>query len=159
MLKFSGRSPEADAAKGYLDVHISLATPAVAHHWLVYASQGHLQNIANVNTLGGMTFYRLPFWHYTTPLAAKRRQEAEARRWLLLSTFSWPVQLGSVTIEQADQNGAKGSYEVTVNGYQTSGAFSAKACPAMAPAIDLAAVGLGYPLLSSDSVRRPSCQP
>lgn len=84
---------EADAAKGYLDVHISLATPAVAHHWLVYASQGHLQNIANVNTLGGMTFYRLPFWHYTTPLAAKRRQEAAARRWLLLGTFLFKTPL------------------------------------------------------------------
>ena len=78
---------EAEAQRGYLDVHISLATPSVAHQWLVYASEGHLQNITNVNTLGGMTFYRLPFWHYATPLAAKRAQASRARRWVLLGTF------------------------------------------------------------------------
>jgi hypothetical protein len=31
--------------------------------------------------------YRLPFWHYTTPLAAKPGAEATARRWVLLGTF------------------------------------------------------------------------
>lgn len=78
---------EPEAAGGYMDMHISLATPAVAHQWLVYASEGHFQNMTSVNTLGGMTFYRLPFWHYATPLVAKRGQQEHARRWTLLGTF------------------------------------------------------------------------
>jgi hypothetical protein len=31
--------------------------------------------------------YRLPFWHYTTPLVAKPGAEDAARRWVLLGTF------------------------------------------------------------------------
>jgi len=37
--------------------------------------------------------YRLPFWHYTTPLLAKRGREAEARRWLLLGSFDYDPPL------------------------------------------------------------------
>jgi hypothetical protein len=40
-----------------------------------------------VNTEGGITAYRLPFWHYTTPLLAKRGREDAARRWVVLGTF------------------------------------------------------------------------
>jgi hypothetical protein len=40
-----------------------------------------------VNTVGGVTVYRLPFWHYTTPLMARPGQDAAARRWVLLGTF------------------------------------------------------------------------
>ena len=36
---------------------------------------------------GRITAYRLPLWHYTTPLLARRGREAEARRWVLLGTF------------------------------------------------------------------------
>ncbi len=80
--------PEDEEARdGYVDMHLTLATPGVAHHWLVYAKQGHLSEIQSVNTLGGITVYRLPFWHYTTPLAAKPGAEARARRWVLLGTF------------------------------------------------------------------------
>jgi hypothetical protein len=78
---------DAEAKDGYLDVHISLANAAVAHQWLVYAEDGHLSRIESVNTMGGLTAYRLPFWHYTTPLVAHPGREAEARRWLLLGTF------------------------------------------------------------------------
>ena len=39
-------------------------------------------------TAGGITAYRLPLWHYTTPLVAKARAApGTARRWLLLGTF------------------------------------------------------------------------
>ncbi len=37
--------------------------------------------------MGGVTCYRLPFWHYTTPMVAKRGREEQARRWVLLGTF------------------------------------------------------------------------
>jgi hypothetical protein len=78
---------ETDARDGYLDVHLTLATQAVGSHFLVYAQDGHLSQMQDVNTVGGITAYRLPFWHYTTPLQAKRRKAAEARRWVLLGTF------------------------------------------------------------------------
>ena len=75
------------AAKGYLDIHLSLANRAVQHQYLVYAKGGHFSEIVPVHSLGGITIYRLPFWHYTTPLTALPGQESKARRWLLLGTF------------------------------------------------------------------------
>ena len=80
--------PEDDEAReGYTDVHLSLSTPAVAQQLLVYAREGHFSGLTSVNTVGGVTAYRLPFWHYTTPLVARRGKEAAARRWVLLGTF------------------------------------------------------------------------
>lgn len=78
---------DAEARDGYLDVHVSLATGAVAHQFLVYERAGHLSELVDVNSCGGVTAYRLPFWHYTTPLVARPGEEAAARRWLLLGTF------------------------------------------------------------------------
>jgi len=82
-----------EAADGYVDMHVTLATPAVEHQWLVYAQGGHLSHIQSINTVGGVTVYRLPFWHYTTPLVARPGAEADARRWVLLGTFLYaPAQ-------------------------------------------------------------------
>ena len=78
---------EPAARGGYVDCHVSLASPAIAHQWLVYAERGHLSRIESVATAGGITVYRLPFWHYTTPLAARPGRESAARRWVLLGTF------------------------------------------------------------------------
>jgi len=78
---------DAEAFDGYVDMHLTFATPAVAHQWLVYAKGGHFSEMQSVNTLGGVTVYRLPFWHYTTPLMAKPGAEQDARRWVLLGTF------------------------------------------------------------------------
>ncbi|MET0401900.1 MAG: hypothetical protein ABW123_05825 [Cystobacter sp.] len=80
--------PEDEEARdGYVDMHLTFAMPAVAHQWLIYAKQGHFTEMASVNTLGGITVYRLPFWHYTTPLMARPGREEDARRWVLLGTF------------------------------------------------------------------------
>lgn len=76
-----------DVKHGYVDVHIMFGNEGVAHHWLVYERDRHLNQIRNVNVEGGIAVYRLPFWHYTTPLAARPGHEESARRWLLLSTF------------------------------------------------------------------------
>lgn len=78
---------EPAAAGGYVDVHLTLANDAVAHQWLVYAEKGHFRHVEAVHANGGITAYRLPFWHYTTPLVAKPKRESEARRWVLLGTF------------------------------------------------------------------------
>ena len=81
--------PEEPAARrGYLDLHISLCGRGVAQQWLVYAVQGHFSRIADVARAGGVTAYRLPLWHYTTPLVARDgAAPAAARRWVLLGTF------------------------------------------------------------------------
>ncbi len=78
---------EPKAIDGYLDVHLTLANTAVAEQTLVYARRGHFSESRRVATLGGITAYRLPFWHYTTPLVAKPHRASEARRWVLLGTF------------------------------------------------------------------------
>jgi len=75
------------AAGGYVDCHLTFAGPGVAHQYLVYARDGHFSEEADVGTAGGVTVYRLPFWHYTTPLIAKPGGAATARRWVVLGTF------------------------------------------------------------------------
>ena len=72
-----------DAKGGYIDLHLSLATPSVAHQWLVYSRAGHFSEIVSVARPAAVTAYRLPFWHYTTPLVGT----AKAARWVLLGTF------------------------------------------------------------------------
>ena len=39
------------------------------HQWLVYSRAGHFSEIVSVAKPATVTAYRLPFWHYTTPLA------------------------------------------------------------------------------------------
>lgn len=75
-----------DARGGYIDLHLSLCSPAVAHQWLVYSRAGHFSEIVSVARPAAITAYRLPFWHYTTPLVAKRGR-TDAARWVLLGTF------------------------------------------------------------------------
>jgi hypothetical protein len=43
-------------------------TPEVRRQLLVYARDGHLTEVVDVARQGLITAYRLPFWHYTTPL-------------------------------------------------------------------------------------------
>jgi hypothetical protein len=78
---------EPRARQGYVDVHLTLASPAVAGQWLVYAVSGHFSRMETVARSGRITAYRLPLWHYTTPLVARRARDSEARRWVLLGTF------------------------------------------------------------------------
>src|SRR5215471_9074705 len=76
--------PENQSARqGYVDLHVSLATPSVTHQWLVYSRAGHFSEIVPVGGPCTVTAYRLPFWHYTTPLVGRR----SAARWVLLGTF------------------------------------------------------------------------
>jgi len=80
--------PEYPAIKdGYVDFHVMFANKGVDHHYLVYEDRGHFSKIVNININGAVSIYKLPFWHYTTPLAAKPGQETRARRWLLLGSF------------------------------------------------------------------------
>jgi hypothetical protein len=76
-----------DARDGYIDFHIMFSNEAIAHHYLVYEDHGYLTRIEDVTAPGTLAIYRLPFWHYTTPLAARAGRQAEARRWLLMRSF------------------------------------------------------------------------
>lgn len=76
----------ARAERGYIDLHLSLCTPGVAHQWLIYSRAGHFSEIVSVAAPATVTAYRLPFWHYTTPLVGK----PDAARWVLLGTFLFP---------------------------------------------------------------------
>jgi hypothetical protein len=100
--------PEEPAARrGYVDLHVSLSGRGVAQQWLVYAVQGHFSRIADVATAGGITAYRLPLWHYTTPLVARDGAAATARRWLLLGTFLYrSPPVFTATPESQKINGA-----------------------------------------------------
>jgi len=72
---------------GYVDLHMSWCSPSVAHQWLVYERAGHLSEIVDIAVPAAVSISHLPFWHYTTPLVAKRGRESTARRWLCLSSF------------------------------------------------------------------------
>lgn len=72
------------ARDGYFDLHLTFSGPDVAHQWLVWGQRGHFTGMERIDTRGGVTAYRLPFWHYTTPLAVRR---PDARRWVVLGTF------------------------------------------------------------------------
>lgn len=78
---------EPEAARGYLDMHLSFSNASVRDQYLVYARTGHFTEMTEVTQSGLVTAYRLPFWHYTTPLRAKPAQQEKARRWVLLGTF------------------------------------------------------------------------
>lgn len=75
------------AASGYVDMHLSFAGGGVARQQLVYARDGHFSEEVDVGKPGTVTVYRLPFWHYTTPLQARPGAVATARRWVVLGTF------------------------------------------------------------------------
>jgi len=72
----------------YLDLHLSFCTSAVEQQYLL------VQNGAFLNTMlggkpanGGISLYRLPFWHQNTPLIPAPGRESEARRWLVMVNY------------------------------------------------------------------------
>jgi hypothetical protein len=86
--------PESDvASKGFVDLHIMFSNAAVQSQWLVYEERGFLSQSHEVASTSGIAVYRLPFWHYTTPLVPRRGREHEARRWLLLGSFDFDPPL------------------------------------------------------------------
>ena len=73
--------------KGYYDIQLMLSNSYVRHQSLVYEENGFLNKAVDISMLSGIAVYKLPFWHYTTPLEAKRHYEDKAQRWLLLGSF------------------------------------------------------------------------
>lgn len=80
--------PNVETAKdGFVDLQVSLCNGFVDHQWLVYERDGFLDEIVRVSDRSSVTCYRLPFWHYTTPLQARPGRQAQARRWILIASF------------------------------------------------------------------------
>lgn len=70
--------------EGYCDVHLTFCTPGIREQSIVYEQGGHFSQQRSIAGTGTITAYRLPTWHYTTPL---RADSPEDRRWLVLSSF------------------------------------------------------------------------
>jgi len=86
--------PEREETRnGFLDMHIMFSNDAVAHQLLVYEQKRFLSVARDVSKGASIAVYRLPFWHYTTPLTAREGREATARRWLLLGSFDYDPPL------------------------------------------------------------------
>jgi hypothetical protein len=75
---------EPGARDGYVDVHLTFTSPGVREQFIVYGRDGHLSALAPIAVNGVVTAYRLPLWHYTTPLQTRSPGD---RRWLVLGTF------------------------------------------------------------------------
>ena len=82
-----------DERNGFIDLHIMFSNDAVAHQLLVYEDRGYLSTAHDVSSRAAVAIYRLPFWHYTTPLIARDGKGSEARRWLLLGSFAYDPPL------------------------------------------------------------------
>jgi hypothetical protein len=82
-----------EARNGFIDFHVMFSNDAVAQQLLVYEEHRFLSSARDVSCASGIAIYRLPFWHYTTPLVARPGREAEARRWLLLGSFDYDPPL------------------------------------------------------------------
>jgi hypothetical protein len=78
-----------ESRNGFVDLHVMFSNRATASQLLVYEERGFLSKTHEVAVPASVAVYRLPFWHYTTPLLAKRGHESEARRWLLLGSFDF----------------------------------------------------------------------
>jgi hypothetical protein len=82
--------PEDEGTRnGFIDVHVMFANDSVAGQLLVYEERGYFSRAHDVTREPSIAVYRLPFWHYTTPLLARPGHEERARRWLLLGSFDY----------------------------------------------------------------------
>jgi hypothetical protein len=79
--------------KGFVDLHVMFSNEGVGQQLLVYEQRRFLSAAHDVSRYPSIAVYRLPFWHYTTPLVARPGCERTARRWLLLGTFDYDPPL------------------------------------------------------------------
>jgi hypothetical protein len=81
---------------GFVDLHLMFSNDAVAQQLLVYENRRYFSSSHEVSGKPSIAIYKLPFWHYTTPLVARRGQESRARRWLLLGSFDYDPPLAKL---------------------------------------------------------------
>lgn len=83
----------AETRNGFVDLHVMFSNDGVASQSLVYEERGFLSASHDISTRAAIAIYRLPFWHYTTPLVPRAGHETTARRWLLLASFAYDPPL------------------------------------------------------------------
>lgn len=83
----------AETRNGFVDLHVMFSNDGVASQSLVYEERGFLSATHDISTRAAIAIYRLPFWHYTTPLVPRAGHENTARRWLLLASFAYDPPL------------------------------------------------------------------
>ena len=81
---------------GFVDFHLMFSNHGVANQFLVYEERGYLTAAHDVSAGPAIAIYRLPFWHYTTPVIPKPGHEKTARRWLLLASFAYDPPLAKL---------------------------------------------------------------
>lgn len=69
---------------GYTDVHVTFSSPGIREQLIVYERDGYFSEQRSIAATGTVTAYRLPVWHYTTPLQADAPWDV---RWLVLGSF------------------------------------------------------------------------
>ncbi|MEA2238816.1 MAG: hypothetical protein QOC81_3540 [Thermoanaerobaculia bacterium] len=84
---------EPNTCNGFIDLHIMFSNDDVSQQLLIYEERRFLSVSHDVSRSGAVAIYRLPFWHYTTPLLARPGREQSARRWLLLGSFDYDPPL------------------------------------------------------------------
>ncbi len=72
---------------GYVDFHYYVNHADVEYQMLVHEDRGHLNKFYSLNHFAGLNVYRLPFWHYTSPLQVKPGSSKKAARWIIMYTF------------------------------------------------------------------------
>ena len=82
---------------GFVDFHLMLSNDDVAQQLLVYEQRRFLSAVRDVSSRSAIAIYRLPFWHYTTPLMPRPGRERSARRWLLLGSFAYDPPLKTLS--------------------------------------------------------------
>ena len=72
----------------YVDLHLSFATDATEQQYLVIQQGAFCNRIMGGKPVNGtVSVYRLPFWHYATPLIARPGQEDACRRWIVMANY------------------------------------------------------------------------
>jgi hypothetical protein len=69
-------------ADWFIDAHISFCHE-VAHQYMLFGVDS-LSNSTCVSKMGSIGLYKLPLWHFVTPMVAKRGKSSEAYRWLII---------------------------------------------------------------------------
>jgi uncharacterized protein len=71
-----------------VDLHLAFSTEGVESQYLVLQQGDFLNGLRGGKPVNGTVgVYRLPFWHYTTPMVAKVGMETHARRWVLMFNY------------------------------------------------------------------------
>jgi hypothetical protein len=72
----------------YVDLHLSFATDAAEQQYLVIQQGAFCNRIMGGKPVNGtVSVYRLPFWHYATPLIPAAGREDHCRRWIVMANY------------------------------------------------------------------------